>query len=65
MAVSTTDTLRKTTDIAGGIHPDALRPGTVTGDASKGYGDFHCNGSEYNKFGNRVDLSQMAATNLK
>jgi len=44
---------------------DQMLTGTVTGSAAHGYGDFHCDGSSYNKWGNRVDYSKMAATNLK
>lgn len=57
------DSLKKTTDAV--LQEDQVRDGTVTGSAAKGYGDFHCDGSSFNKYGNRVDYSKMAATNFK
>ena len=58
------DTLRNTTDATvGGL--DQVKPGTVTGSAAKGYSDFECDGSSYNKFGNRADILKHSATNFK
>jgi hypothetical protein len=58
------DTLRSTTDSTGG-GLDQIKPGTTTGTASKGYAEHETNGSEYNKFGNRIDYNKLAATNFK
>jgi hypothetical protein len=58
------DPLRNSTDATrGGL--DQVRDGTATGSAAKGYAEHYCDGSEYNKWGNRVDLSKLAATNFK
>ena len=58
------DTLRSTTDATRGGQ-DQMKPGTVTGASAKGYAEHECDGSEYNKFGNRIDYSKLAATNFK
>ena len=58
------DTLRSTTDATRGGQ-DQIKPGTVTGTSVKGYAEHECDGSEYNKFGNRIDYSKLAATNFK
>jgi len=52
------DTLKSTNE-------DQMRPGTITGSASKGYDECHCDGSSYTKYGNRVDLKKLTATTLK
>lgn len=58
------DTLRSTSDATrGGL--DQMKPGTVTGTSAKGYAEHECDGSSYNKFGNRVDFAKMAATSFK
>lgn len=57
------DTLRSTTDaVAGGL--DKMKD-TGGGTASKGYAEHEVDGSEYNKFGNRIDYKKLAATNFK
>lgn len=58
------DTLRKAGDTTNGGH-DQVRDGTVTGTAAKGYGQHAADGSEYDKYGNRIDYSQLTATNFK
>ena len=58
------DTLRSTTDATRGGQ-DQIKPGTITGASAKGYAEHECDGSEYNKFGNRIDYSKLAATNFK
>ena len=58
------DTLRSASDATrGGL--DQMKDGSLTGSAAKGYAEHHCDGSEYNKFGNRIDYSKLAATNFK
>ena len=58
------DTLKKTADGAGGGE-DQMKGGTITGVSAHGYAEHHCDGSEYNKFGNRIDYNKLAATNFK
>lgn len=41
------------------------KPGTVTGTSSKGYAEHECDGSEYNKYGNRIDYSKLAGHSFK
>lgn len=58
------DTLRNTSEAtSGGL--DQVRVGTVTGSAANGYAEHHCDGSEYNKYGNRVDLNKLASHTFK
>jgi len=58
------DTLRNTADAtSGGL--DQMKPGTIAGASAKGYAEHECDGSSYNKFGNRVDIKKMAATSFK
>lgn len=58
------DTLRLAGDATrGGL--DQMKPGTVTGTSAKGYQECECDGSSYNKYGNRVDLSQLAEHTFK
>jgi hypothetical protein len=59
------DTLRKSSDVQVGGGVDASRDGTSTGSASKGYAEHACDGSDYTKFGNRIDYSKLAATSFK
>jgi hypothetical protein len=54
------DTLKNATDAVRGGE-DQMRDGTVTGASAKGYAEHYCDGSEYNKFGNRIDLNKLAA----
>jgi hypothetical protein len=35
------------------------------GTSAKGYAEHEVDGSEYNKFGNRIDLNKLAATSFK
>lgn len=65
MSVSTKDTLRLAKDHNGNIQPDAMLPGTTTGTSAKGYAEHTCDGSEYDKYGNRIDYSQLAAHSFK
>jgi len=58
------DTLRKAADTTLGGH-DQIRDGTITGASAKGYAEHYCDGSEYDKYGNRIDYSKLAATNFK
>lgn len=58
------DSLRKTTDATTGGQ-DQVRDGTTTGTSSRGYAEHYCDGSEFNKYGNRIDYSKLAATNFK
>lgn len=44
---------------------DQRKPGTVTGTSSKGYAEHECDGSEYNKYGNRIDYSKLSAHSFK
>lgn len=41
------------------------KPGTVTGSAAKGYAEQECDGSEYTKYGNRIDYSKLASHTFK
>ena len=58
------DTLRATTDatVSG---QDQVRDGTVTGSSAKGYAEHYCDGSEYNKYGNRIDYAKLASHTFK
>lgn len=47
------DTLKSTGE-------DQMRGGTVTGSAPKGYSEHAADGSEYNKYGNRIDYGKLA-----
>lgn len=58
------DTLKNATDATGGGE-DQMRDGSVVGSAAKGYDQCHCDGSSYNKYGNRLDIKKLAATNFK
>lgn len=58
------DTLRNSTDATRGGE-DQVRDGTVVGTSAKGYAEHHCDGSSFNKFGNRIDYSKLAATSFK
>jgi len=58
------DTLKNATDATRGGE-DQVRDGTVTGSAGKGYAEHYCDGSAYNKFGNKIDYSKLAATSFK
>ncbi len=57
------DTLRSAADAVGGF--DQVLPGTVTGTTSKGYAEHACDGSSYDKFGNRLDIKKLATTQFK
>lgn len=58
------DTLRLASDATrGGL--DQMKPGTITGASAKGYAEHECDGSSYNKYGNRIDYSQLAAHSFK
>lgn len=58
------DTLRSSSDATrGGL--DQMKPGTTTGTSAKGYAEHECDGSSYNKFGNRIDYNQLAAHSFK
>ena len=59
------DTLRNTNDDATGKGLDQILAGTNTGTASKGYAEHAADGSEYNKFGNRIDYNKLAAHSFK
>lgn len=59
------DALRNTSDDAANKGLDQIRDGTVTGTSSKGYAEHHCDGSEFNKWGNRVDYNKLAAHTFK
>ena len=57
------DTLRSTTDAtAGGL--DQMKS-TGGGTSAKGYAEHEVDGSDYNKFGNRIDYKKLAATSFK
>jgi len=57
------DTLRKTADaITGGL--DKMKD-TGGGTSAKGYAEHEVDGSDYNRYGNRIDYSKLAATNFK
>ena len=58
------DTLRSASDSTG-KGQDQRKPGTVTGTSAKGYAEHECDGSEYNKYGNRIQYSKLAASNFK
>lgn len=58
------DSLRNTTDATGGGH-DQMKDGTLTGTSAKGYAEHHCDGSEYDKYGNRIDYNKLAAHSFK
>jgi hypothetical protein len=58
------DTLKNATDATRGGE-DQMRDGTVTGASAKGYAEHYCDGSSYNKYGNRIDYKKLAATNFK
>jgi hypothetical protein len=58
------DALKNTADATRGGE-DQVRDGTVTGTSAKGYAEHYCDGSSYNKWGNRADLSKHAATSFK
>ena len=59
------DTLRKDTDANGSVGFIQHRDGTITGTSAKGYAEHYCDGSEYTKYGNRIDYSKLAASNFK
>jgi hypothetical protein len=58
------DPLKKSTDAVGGGE-DQMRDGTVTGSAGKGYAEHYADGSAYNKWGNKIDYSKLAASVFK
>jgi len=58
------DTLKNAADATRGGE-DIIRDGTVTGTSAKGYAEHYCDGSSYNKNGNRIDYSKLAATSFK
>ena len=58
------DTLRSTTDATlGGL--DMMKSGSTTGASAKGYAEHECDGSSYNKYGNRIDYKKLAASAFK
>lgn len=59
------NTLRGASDHTGNTQPDQVRDGTVHGTSSKGYAEHHCDGSEYDKYGSRIDYAKLAATTFK
>ena len=44
---------------------DQMRPGTVTGTAGKGYAEHAADGSDYDKYGCRVDYNLLASHSFK
>lgn len=44
---------------------DAMRDGSVTGSAAKGYSEHAADGSEYDKFGNRIEYGKLSGHNFK
>ena len=58
------DTLKNATDATRGGE-DQVRDGTVTGTSGKGYAEHYADGSSYNKWGNRLDYSKLAASTFK
>ena len=59
------DSLRSDTSANGLDGHGQLRDGSVHGTAAKGYAEHHCDGSEYDKYGNRIDYGKLAATTFK
>jgi hypothetical protein len=57
------DTLRPSGDTAGGTEDQ--RKNTGGGTSSKGYAEHEVDGSDFNKFGNRITYSKLAATSFK
>lgn len=41
------------------------RKDTGGGTSAKGYAEHEVDGSDFNRFGNRIDYSKLAATNFK
>ena len=41
------------------------RKNTGGGTSAKGYAEHEVDGSDFNKYGNRIDYSKLAATNFK
>ena len=58
------DTLRNDADAAGKTGQDQ-RKDTGGGTSAKGYAEHEVNGSDYNKYGNRIDYSKLAASTFK
>lgn len=57
------DTLRNASDATnGGL--DQMK-NTGGGTSAKGYAEHEVDGSDFNKFGNRVDLNKLAAHSFK
>jgi hypothetical protein len=52
------DTLKSTGE-------DQRKPGTFTGSAAKGYAEQECDGSEFTKYGNRIDYNKLASHTFK
>lgn len=58
------DTLKNSADGTRGGE-DQMRDGSVTGASAKGYGEHAADGSEYNKYGNRLDYNKLATHSHK
>jgi len=58
------DTLKNSADGTRGGE-DQMKDGTLTGTSAKGYAEHHCDGSEYDKWGCRIDYNKLAAHNFK
>jgi hypothetical protein len=58
------DTLKNSSDATGGGE-DQMKPGTITGSATKGYAEHECDGSSYDKYGCRIDLNKLASHTFK
>ena len=58
------DTLKNAADATRGGE-DQMKDGSITGASAKGYAEHHCDGSSYNKYGNRLDYNKLAAHAFK
>lgn len=59
------NTLKNSTDATRGGE-DQMKDGTTfTGSTAKGYADFECDGSSYDRYGCRVDLNKVSSHTLK
>ena len=58
------DTLRLDSDANGKTGQDQ-RKDTGGGTSAKGYAEHEVNGSDYNRYGNRIDFKKLAATNFR
>jgi hypothetical protein len=59
------DTKRTVASANGTTGHDQVRDTAVTGSAVKGYDEFHCDGSSYDLYGNRVEYAKLTKTTFK